>query len=73
METVKELEKRLSQCVKERDLQQVRVGLESKANINDFNELLDSKANKEHVKQALAKKANKVEFEHQLNKKADLD
>jgi hypothetical protein len=59
-------------CVSKRDLQQLEVLVETKANKDEIAEILEEKANKQSVANALHRKANKTDVESLIAARVEL-
>ena len=68
----REINKRFSNTVNNRDFQALSSAVETKANLTEMNEQLESKANKQSVSNALHRKANRSDVESLLARKADI-
>ena len=68
----KDFSRKFNQFALAKDLSQLSILVEGKANVNDVNEALNTKASKESVINALHRKANKNEIEATLNSKVDI-
>ena len=68
----REINKRFSNTVNNRDFQALSSIVDTKANLIEMNEQFESKANKQSVSNALHRKANRSDFESLLARKADI-